>query len=84
MKYTHIYVLFLVFVFHTSCGQNQTNVPQDHIKAETKDIVTSPGSIHTKSEYTDSIGKNLVIQNSFPKGEGYTDPNGKEYFKTIF
>ena len=32
MKYAHIYTLFLVFVFHTSCGgQNQTNVPQDNI-----------------------------------------------------
>jgi sugar lactone lactonase YvrE len=31
MKYAHVYALFLVFVFHTSCGQNQTNVPQDNI-----------------------------------------------------
>ena len=31
MKYAHIYTLFLMFVFHTSCGQNQTNVPQDNI-----------------------------------------------------
>jgi len=44
---------------------------------ETKDIVTSTGSnekYHTKYEYTDSIGKSLIIQNSFPKGEKYTDP----------
>jgi ligand-binding sensor domain-containing protein len=32
-----------VFVFHTSCGQNQTNVPKDNIKPETKDTVTSYG-----------------------------------------
>src|SRR5688572_10788664 len=31
MKYTHVYTLFLVFVFHTACGQNQTNPPQDNI-----------------------------------------------------
>src|SRR4051794_18474220 len=31
MKYTHVYALFLVFVFHTSYGQNQTNSPQDNI-----------------------------------------------------
>ena len=31
MKYAHVYTLILVFVFHTSCGQNQTNVPQDNI-----------------------------------------------------
>ncbi len=30
MKYVHVYALFLVFVFHTSCGQNQTNSPQDN------------------------------------------------------
>jgi ligand-binding sensor domain-containing protein len=29
MKYPHVYTLFLLFVFHTSCGQNQTNSPHD-------------------------------------------------------
>jgi len=52
-------------------------------KSETKDVSTSRG-IDTKYEYTDSIGKSLIIQNSLPKGESYTDPNGKEYFKVIF
>lgn len=76
-------------VFHTSCGQNQTNVPEDNIKFETKDIVTSPGSnernIHTKYEYTDSIGKRLIIQNGFPRGGSrYTDPNGEVYGYAVF
>jgi ligand-binding sensor domain-containing protein len=31
MKYAQLYAMFLVFVFHTSCGQKQTNVPQDNI-----------------------------------------------------
>ena len=31
MKYIQLNALFLVFVFHTSCGQNQTNPPQDNI-----------------------------------------------------
>src|SRR5688572_11605520 len=31
MKYAHVYTLFLMSVFHTSFGQNQTNVPQDNI-----------------------------------------------------
>jgi len=44
MKYVNVYALFLVFVFHTSCGQNQTNSPKDNIKTETKDIITSTGS----------------------------------------
>ncbi|MBA4851443.1 YceI family protein [Emticicia sp. BO119] len=38
MKYIHIYALYLVFVFCTSCGQKQTNVPKDSIKLEVKDI----------------------------------------------
>ena len=88
MKYIQGYALFLVLVFCTSCGQKQTEPYKDNIKSETKDIDTSPGSnepdIHTKYEYTDSIGKRLIIQNGFPKGETYTDPNGKEYFKVIF
>jgi len=72
-----------VFVFHTSCGQNQTNLPKETTKTETKDIVTSPPSgernIHTKYEYTDSMGKRLIIQNGFPKGGTHTDPNGEVY-----
>ena len=81
MKYPHVYTLFLMIVFHTSCGQDQTNVSKDNIKSQTKDIATSPGSnekYHTKYEYTDSIGKSLIIQNSFPRGGiKYTDPNGE-------
>jgi hypothetical protein len=87
-KIEKLFVLFSMSVCLSSCGgQNQTNSPKENIKAETKDIVTSPGSndpnIHTKYEYADSIGKSLIIQNSFPKGETYTDTNGKEYFKVI-
>jgi len=43
MKYVHVYAFFLISVFHTSCGQNQTNVSKDNIKTETKDTVTSYG-----------------------------------------
>jgi hypothetical protein len=39
----------------------------------------------TKYEYTDSIGKSLIIQNSLPKGGlRYTDTNGKEYVYAVF
>jgi hypothetical protein len=76
-KFVTLFALFLMAVFHTSCGLRQTNVPKDNIKSETKDVVTSPGSdekYHTKYEYTDSIGKRLIILNSFRKGGPYTDP----------
>ncbi|MBD2700095.1 YceI family protein [Spirosoma sp. BT702] len=39
MNYSRVYALLLMSVFLTSCGgQNQTNVPKDNIKSETKDI----------------------------------------------
>lgn len=41
--------------------------------------------IDTKYEYTDSTGKSLIIQNSFPKsGTHYTDPTGKGYIYAVF
>ena len=42
MKYEHVYVLFLMVVFHTSCkGQGKSNLPKDNTKSETKDVSTS-------------------------------------------
>ena len=76
-------------VFYTACGQSQTNSPKDNIKSKTKDIVPSyisnDPSIHTKYEYTDSIGKRLIIQNGFPRGGSrYTDPDGEVYGYAVF
>jgi len=88
MKY--IYALLLISVFHISCrGQNKTDPPKENIKAETKDIVISRGpnesDIPSKYQYTDSIGKRLIIQNSFPKGGiKYTDSNGEVYVYAVF
>lgn len=75
MKCVHIYTLFLMFVFCTSClGQNTPGLPKEKIKYETNDY-----------EYTDAIGKRLFIQNSYPKGvEKYTDPNGKVWVIATF
>ena len=89
MKYAHVYALFLVFVFHTSCGQNQRNLSKDTIKPETKKTVTSPKSnerdINTKYEYTESNGARLIIENSFPKSAiWYADPNGRKYIYAEF
>jgi ligand-binding sensor domain-containing protein len=42
MKYIHLYIMFLMFVFYTSCkGQNQKNLPKDPIKVETKEVIIS-------------------------------------------
>jgi ligand-binding sensor domain-containing protein len=50
MKYIHLYTLFLMLVFHTSCGQNQTEVKKNIINLETKGVITShgPGSLVRK------------------------------------
>ena len=90
MKYIQVYALFLMLVFCTSCGgQNKPDLPKEKIKSETKDVSTSresdEGKFHTKYEYTDSIGKRLIIQNGFPRGGSlYTDPNGEEYGYAVF
>ncbi|MEO6963650.1 MAG: hypothetical protein ABIY90_16890 [Puia sp.] len=84
MKYTHVYTLFLMFVFCASCGgQNKPDRQKEKIKSETKDVSTS-GWID-KYGYTDSMGASLIIQNSFPRGgTKYTDPDGGVYNYVIF
>jgi hypothetical protein len=76
MKYTHVYALLLVFVICASCNrQSNTELPKDHIK-----------SINDRTE-----SKEVIIQNSLPKGgvaingkRGYTDPTGKSHGFGIF
>lgn len=62
-----------MIVFYTSShGQNKTALAKEK-------------HFHTQYEYTDPMGKRLIIQNSFPRGGlKYTDPNGKEYVYAIF
>jgi len=44
MKYVHVYAFCLMSVFHSSCGQNQAELPKDIInKSGTKDPVSSYG-----------------------------------------
>jgi hypothetical protein len=90
MKYIQVYALFLMLIFCTSWGgQNKPDLPKDDLKSETKDTVPSYRSndpnFHTQYEYTDSIGKRMIIQNGFPRGGSrYTDPNGGVYGYGIF
>ena len=42
-KYAHIYILFLMLAFFTSCGQNQTEGKKIIINSETKGVITSHG-----------------------------------------
>lgn len=59
-----------------SCKQGSQSTPET---VETETVNSA-----RKYEYADSMGKHLIIENGGPKGEGYTDPTGQEYFKTIF
>ena len=43
MKCLDVFALFLMFVFHTSCGQNQTEEKKNIINSEAKGIITSHG-----------------------------------------
>ena len=43
MKYAHVYALLLMFVFCTSCGQNQTEGKKIIITPENKGVVSSYG-----------------------------------------
>ena len=57
MKYINVYALFLLSVFLSSCGQNQTGLPKDDSKSEMKDSTTP-------QKYKDSLA-----QASLPKTE---------------
>jgi hypothetical protein len=56
IKHLPVYTLFLMLVFCTFCkGQAQTDLPENNIKSETQNIVTSTGSSH--NTLTDFKGK---------------------------
>jgi polyisoprenoid-binding protein YceI/sugar lactone lactonase YvrE len=67
MKYIHVFALFLMFVFCTSCGQNQTKVIQDNIKSEIKDIGPNIKARNIKK------GKNGTILIAGPNNSSFGD-----------
>jgi hypothetical protein len=69
-----IFIIAIIALF--SCKQGKKSTPET-VKRETINSIR-------KYEYADSMGNRLIIHNSFPKGDGYTDSNGKEYLKVIF
>jgi hypothetical protein len=75
--------LLLILVSLMGCGQNNADISKDSARSETKDVSTW-GWIHTTYEYTDANGKRVIIQNSLPKGDLYSDANGNEYAKATF
>jgi hypothetical protein len=65
-----LFALFLMFVFHTSCGQNQTNPPKNNIYSEPKDIVTSYGPhLIVRNIKKDRNGNILIAGSMFRRKE---------------
>lgn len=66
MKYIYVYGLFLMSVFFTSCGQNQTNVSKNYIIIDTKQsAVVWRGSMLLASWE----GTTLVGDGCYPTGD---------------
>jgi hypothetical protein len=59
-----------------SCKQGSKSTPET--------IETETVNSARKYEYADSMGKRLIIHNSFPKGGGYIDSNAKKYPYAVF
>lgn len=95
MRKTIILIIATTVLF--SCGQdsktssgtfargNKTSEPSEDIESQKRMTKSNDKYIDTRYEYSDSNGKNLIIENSLPKGgQKYTDPNGEEYVYAIF
>lgn len=70
MKYIPVYALFLMLTCGNACLAQNT---------------ATSSWIYSIHEYTDAIGKRLIVQNSFPRSGGrYTDPTGKDHVYAVF
>ncbi len=82
MKYAPVYALSLLVIFYSSCkGQNRTDLPKFTIKPQPK--ITSR-EFYSVTRNTIDAGKDVIIQNSFPKGGPYKHPTGKRFGRGIF
>src|SRR5687768_17523695 len=75
MKYAYVYTLLLMFVFYTSCGQNQTDVSEAYIKSEFKDTVTSYGPNRMDRNVKQDRNGNILIA----RFEGVFRYDGKSF-----
>jgi hypothetical protein len=83
MKYMGICTLLLMFVFCIACkGQNKTELPNDKIDNWNRRWQIKDYKLPDVNSETESQG--VIIQNSFPKGDGYADSNGKIFGVAIF
>ncbi len=85
----HLIIWICIIITLCSCGQSH-QPSTSNISIDTKSVVpttkadsiqTAPSYdldryLHTEYKYPDAAGNNLIIQNSFPKGGGYIEPDG--------
>ena len=70
-----------------SCKQTNIENTNSVKNSQNKKTLTNydDKDIYSKYEYTNSMGKRLIIQNSLPKGgQVYIGSNGEKYFYAIF
>lgn len=90
-------ILIVISLVFFSCGQVSKSTPdilsKDKETPKTADITENQKSkaisndkfIDTKYVYADVNGKQIIIENSLPKGGlKYSDPNGEEYVYAVF
>jgi hypothetical protein len=80
-------VLILAITGLLSCKQNSKSKPET-VNVATANFATNvqnDNDIYSKYLYTDSNGKSITIQNSYPRGgTKYTDPNGYVFSYAVF
>lgn len=70
---------FLLFITIVLFACKQANTAKTPIATDVETVNTL-----RKYRYADAAGKSIFVQNSLPKGNPYTAPNGKQYFSVIF
>ena len=90
-------ILFIMITVLYSCGQGsksmpvkvstelEKSIPVMSSENQTRPDVSNQKNVDTRYVYSDPIGHNLIIENSYPKGGlKYTDPKGKKYVYAVF
>lgn len=73
-------LLLLATIALFSCKQTPVATPEVASETATTETVNSERTY----QYADATGKEIIIQNSRPRGIRYTAPNGKLYSKILF
>jgi hypothetical protein len=70
-------LMFIICCFSCKRNPNRAEVDSDHERWKIKEL--KPGGVETETDHN-----GVIIQNSFPRGDGYRDSKGKVYPVAIF